>query len=141
MNKLILNALKAHQDVKIGDFRIARFSDTKDGFQVRQDGTGLTFQDKLTMAGMGRAAAWIEGEMRRSLDAKALETSFGRCVPEFRAKIEAIAERAGMDCLKVYSMWRKYSETCRNCDQSPVFSEFQQWNRATLNPNNELEIQ
>lgn len=69
-----------------------------------------------------------------------LPRKFQKTVPEFRAKIEAIAERAGMDCLKVYSMWREYAKTCEAMDQSPVLFEFQLWNRATLNPNNEEEI-
>lgn len=62
MNKIILAALKAGKDVKIGAFRIARYTDTDAndiGIHVREDGTGFTFFDKLTLAGIRRASNWI----------------------------------------------------------------------------------
>jgi hypothetical protein len=60
MSGLILNCLKAHEVVKLGAFRICRYDQNNEvGIHVREDGSGLTFFDKLTTAGMKRTEKWI----------------------------------------------------------------------------------
>ena len=59
MNRLILAALKEGKDVRIASFRFCRFTDSKEGFHIREDGSGLTSYDKLTLAGVKRASNWI----------------------------------------------------------------------------------
>ena len=52
--------------------------------------------------------------------------------PNFQKKIRRIAAVANMAAEDVYSLWRKYSEECRNADQSAVFSEFLDWYSTPL---------
>lgn len=47
--------------------------------------------------------------------------------PSFQSNINKIAATANETPEAVYAKWRKYSEDCRNFDQSPVMFEFCNW--------------
>ena len=59
------------------------------------------------------------------------------CVPEFQAKIKALADLAQLPALAVFAYWRKYSDACTSGDQSPVLGEFTDWYADKLGGNRE----
>lgn len=66
-----------------------------------------------------------------------LRSRFAGTTDDFREYIIGLAKRAGLDPLAVYKLWRDYSDECGRRDQSPVFSEFEEWNKAALAPKGE----
>lgn len=62
----------------------------------------------------------------------ALRERLAKTAPEFRAKIGATAREYDRADVAVYELWLRYAETCENGDQSPVWSEFLEWNEAAL---------
>jgi hypothetical protein len=63
-----------------------------------------------------------------------LAERFAKTVPEFQANITTIAQAAQLPPLKVFALWREYTEECNLRDQSPVLGEFQQWYADFLTP-------
>ncbi len=59
------------------------------------------------------------------------------CDPVFVAKIERLATVAGSTVESVYGLWKEYSATCHNSDQSALLWEFIQWNESKLGGNAE----
>ena len=64
-----------------------------------------------------------------------LEDQFGWCSVEFREAIGRIAKLAGRTPLGVYMLWREYSKSCQDSDQSALLSEFVEWNADRLGVN------
>lgn len=64
-----------------------------------------------------------------------IEERFNNTAENFQKLMARIAEVAKLTTMEVYALWREYSETCRNYDQSPVLFEFIQWNEARLGGN------
>lgn len=49
--------------------------------------------------------------------------------PEFIKWMKKIAKANGIEYLHVLWLWKKYSKQCDLYDQSPVESEFLDWNK------------
>lgn len=58
-----------------------------------------------------------------------IEQQFSRTVPAFQATISRIAVVNDLEPLEVYAKWRAYCDTCSGWDQSPLVSEFVQWEK------------
>lgn len=58
-----------------------------------------------------------------------LEERFARTVPAFQTQINRIAAVNDLDPMDVFAKWRAYCDTCSNWDQSPILSEFVQWEK------------
>lgn len=63
-----------------------------------------------------------------------LQERFDASAEVFKLEIKRLAEQAGKTTLAVYALWREYSQTCTNSDQSPLLSEFAAWYKAELMP-------
>ncbi len=48
---------------------------------------------------------------------------------DFKQKILFTAMDNGLRTNAVYQLWVKYTEDCKNFDQSPIYSEFKEWNK------------
>ena len=51
--------------------------------------------------------------------------------PTFRTWLTEVASANHKTPMQIYKMWRDYSRDCQAFDQSPVQSEFLQWNKLT----------
>lgn len=54
-------------------------------------------------------------------------------VESFRLKLAAIADIANMSLDDIVTMWKNYARQCSVYDQSPVLSEFLEWNFRETN--------
>ncbi len=52
--------------------------------------------------------------------------------PTFQANITKLATIASKTPDAVYELWQRYSNDCRNFDQSAILSEFIEWYRDDL---------
>jgi hypothetical protein len=66
------------------------------------------------------------------LSIEQLEERFKGTCPAFQQNIKDVAAKAGKDWSDVYRLWRKYCADCQAFDQSAIFSEFLEWNKALL---------
>lgn len=59
--------------------------------------------------------------------------SLEKAHPTFQAKIRALAAIiTSTNAEGIYQLWREYSDKCSSFDQSPVMSEFIEWNADRL---------
>ena len=60
-----------------------------------------------------------------------MQKRFANADQGFQVKLELIASKwtpEPLPVLGVFAKWREYSEQCRIYDQSPLISEFLEWN-------------
>ncbi len=60
--------------------------------------------------------------------------ALSNCCESFQAVITAKAAECGKTPEQVYGLWREYSDTCRDYDQSAIWSEFLNWYAEKLQP-------
>ena len=66
---------------------------------------------------------------------------FTQTYPEFQRHLQDVADKYEKPVATVYEWWRKYSDTCRDYDQSPVLFEFENWYKSDLTSPTEKEQQ
>lgn len=60
------------------------------------------------------------------------DTNKTQLAESFIHKIKATASATKKSQDEVYQMWCAYSATCKNADQSALFSEFCEWNKLPI---------